>query len=153
MRCRTRCARSRRSAPTTTSPDIDIDRYQIDGKTRQVMLAARELNVDKLPESSRNWINEKLIYTHGYGITMNPVNGFTSEGLPTLWLSNMPIQSTDPRPVRHAPRNLLRAAHRYRRVRQDPSEGVQLPPGRNQQPHVLRRHGRHSAWEDSCAAS
>ena len=75
-------------------PDIDIDRYNIDGKTREVMLAARELNVDKLPESSQNWINEKLIYTHGYGITMNPVNGFTPEGLPDLMLSNMPVQST-----------------------------------------------------------
>jgi uncharacterized membrane protein (UPF0182 family) len=75
-------------------PDIDIDRYEIDGAMRQVMLATRELSVDKLPESSRNWINEKLIYTHGYGITMNPVNGFTPEGLPTLMLSNMPIQST-----------------------------------------------------------
>ena len=75
-------------------PDIDIDRYEIDGTTREVMLAARELNVDKLPESSRNWINDKLIYTHGYGITMNPVNGFTPEGLPTLMLSNMPVQST-----------------------------------------------------------
>ena len=75
-------------------PDIDIDRYEINGTMRQVMLAARELNVDKLPESSRNWINEKLIYTHGYGITMNPVNGFTPEGLPNLILSNMPVQST-----------------------------------------------------------
>jgi len=75
-------------------PDIDIDRYEIDGTMRQVMLATRELNVEKLPESSRNWINEKLIYTHGYGITMNPVNGFTAEGLPTLMLSNMPVQST-----------------------------------------------------------
>ena len=75
-------------------PDIDIDRYEIDGTTREVMLATRELNVEKLPESSRNWINEKLIYTHGYGITMNPVNGFTAEGLPTLMLSNMPVQST-----------------------------------------------------------
>jgi len=75
-------------------PDIDIDRYEIDGATREVMLSTRELNVDKLPESSRNWINEKLIYTHGYGITMNPVNGFTTEGLPTLILSNMPVQST-----------------------------------------------------------
>src|SRR4030095_8853792 len=73
-------------------PDIDIDRYEINGATREVMLATRELNVDKLPESSRNWINEKLIYTHGYGITMNPVNGFTPEGLPTLLLSNMPVQ-------------------------------------------------------------
>src|SRR5580700_9332337 len=77
-------------------PDIDIDRYEIEGTTREVMLATRELNVEKLPESSRNWINEKLIYTHGYGITMNPVNGFTTEGLPNLILSNMPVQSTVP---------------------------------------------------------
>ncbi len=77
-------------------PDIDIDRYEIGGQARQMMLAARELNVEKLPESSRNWINEKLIYTHGYGVTMNPVNGFTPEGLPTLVLSNMPVQSTMP---------------------------------------------------------
>jgi hypothetical protein len=77
-------------------PDIDIDRYVINGTLREVMLATRELNVEKLPESSRNWINEKLIYTHGYGITMNPVNGFTAEGLPTLFLSNMPVQSTVP---------------------------------------------------------
>src|SRR6185312_13809614 len=77
-------------------PDIDIDRYSVGGVERQVMLATRELNVDKLPESSRNWINEKLVYTHGYGITMNPVNGFTPEGLPDLILSNMPVQSTVP---------------------------------------------------------
>ena len=58
------------------------------------MLATREMNINKLPESSRNWINEKLIYTHGYGITMNPVNGFTAEGLPKLYLSNMPVESS-----------------------------------------------------------
>ncbi|HUA99600.1 MAG TPA: UPF0182 family protein [Terracidiphilus sp.] len=77
-------------------PDIDIDRYQIGGELREVMLAARELSQSKLPASSHNWINDKLIYTHGYGVTMNPVNGFTSEGLPTLYLSNMPVQSTVP---------------------------------------------------------
>jgi uncharacterized membrane protein (UPF0182 family) len=77
-------------------PDIDIDRYEIDGRVRQVMIGTRELSVDKLPESSRNWINEKLIYTHGYGVTMNPVNGFTTEGLPTFLLSNMPVQSGSP---------------------------------------------------------
>jgi len=77
-------------------PDIDIDRYQINGVTRQVMLGTRELNIEKLPEASRNWINEKLIYTHGYGVTMNPVNEFTSEGLPNFYLSNMPVQSTVP---------------------------------------------------------
>ncbi|UWZ85379.1 UPF0182 family membrane protein [Occallatibacter riparius] len=80
-------------------PDVDIDRYTLDGQTRQVLLAARELNVDKLPESSRNWINEKLTYTHGYGITMNPVNGFTPEGMPTLLLSNMPVERTGSAPA------------------------------------------------------
>jgi uncharacterized membrane protein (UPF0182 family) len=77
-------------------PDIDIDRYQVNGTVRQMMLAVRELNIDRLPESSRNWINEKLVYTHGYGVTMNPVNGFTPEGLPDLLLGNMPVQSTVP---------------------------------------------------------
>ncbi|HVU44599.1 MAG TPA: UPF0182 family protein [Terracidiphilus sp.] len=77
-------------------PDIDIDRYEIGGSLREEMLAVRELNVDKLPESSHNWINDRLIYTHGYGITMNPVNGFTPEGLPALQLANMPVQSTVP---------------------------------------------------------
>jgi uncharacterized membrane protein (UPF0182 family) len=77
-------------------PDIDIDRYVIDGRLRQVMLATRELNVSRLPESSRNWINEKLIYTHGFGITMNAVNGFTPEGLPALLLRDMPVQSATP---------------------------------------------------------
>jgi uncharacterized membrane protein (UPF0182 family) len=74
-------------------PGIDIDRYVLDGQLREVMLATRELSTNKLPESSRNWINERLIYTHGYGVTMNPVNGFTGEGLPTLLLGNMPVQS------------------------------------------------------------
>ncbi len=77
-------------------PDIDIDRYDINGSTREVMLATRELNQNKLPVSSRNWINDKLIYTHGYGVTMNPVNGFTSEGLPKLYLKDMPVESTVP---------------------------------------------------------
>ena len=77
-------------------PSIDIDRYQLGGESREVMLATRELSTDKLPESSRNWINERLIYTHGYGVTMNPVNGFNPEGLPTLLLSNMPVQSIAP---------------------------------------------------------
>ncbi len=75
-------------------PDVDVDRYQLGGQTRQVMIAAREMDVEKLPESSRNWINEKLIYTHGYGLTMNTSNGFTPEGMPRFIVSDMPIKST-----------------------------------------------------------
>jgi uncharacterized membrane protein (UPF0182 family) len=74
-------------------PDVDVDRYRISGQERQMMVAAREMDVEKLPESSRNWINEKLIYTHGYGVTMNTANGFDSEGMPQFVLSNMPIES------------------------------------------------------------
>lgn len=77
-------------------PDVDVDRYRLEGNTRQVMLAAREIDVRKLPESSRNWINEKLIYTHGYGLTMNTANGFTPEGMPRFVVSNMPIESSVP---------------------------------------------------------
>jgi uncharacterized membrane protein (UPF0182 family) len=80
-------------------PDIDIDRYTLGGTERQVMLGTRELSIEKLPQSSRNWINEKLIYTHGYGVTMNPANGFTPEGMPALLLANMPVQSTPPAPA------------------------------------------------------
>jgi uncharacterized protein len=75
-------------------PDVDVDRYRIGGQERQMMVAGREMDVDKLPAASRNWINEKLIYTHGYGVTMNTSNGFDSEGMPKFVLSNMPIEST-----------------------------------------------------------
>ncbi|MHB8813314.1 MAG: UPF0182 family membrane protein [Steroidobacteraceae bacterium] len=77
-------------------PEIDIDRYQLGGRLSEMMLAARELNVQKLPVSSQTWINEKLIYTHGYGVAMTSVNGFTPEGLPELVLKNMPVESSLP---------------------------------------------------------
>ncbi len=75
-------------------PDVDVDRYRVGGEMRQVMVATREMDVEKLPEQSRNWINERLVYTHGYGVTMNPVNEFTPEGKPRFILSNMPIETT-----------------------------------------------------------
>ena len=126
-------------------PDIDIDRYEIDGTMRQVMLAVRELNVEQLPESSRNWINEKLIYTHGYGVTMNPVNGFTPEGLPTLVLSNMPVQSTVPEIKVTRPEiyfGELTNTDVYVKTRQ---KEFNYPAGRNQQRHVVRGQRRHRA--------
>ena len=77
--------------------DVDVDRYVVGGRTRQMMIAPREIRDEKLfSSSSRNWINERLIYTHGYGATMNTANGFTPEGLPQFILSNMPVESTAP---------------------------------------------------------
>jgi uncharacterized membrane protein (UPF0182 family) len=71
---------------------VDNDRYMIDGKYRQVMLSARELNSQTLP--SRTWINEHLTFTHGYGLTVGPVNEVTREGLPVLFIKDLPLVST-----------------------------------------------------------
>ncbi|HAU31564.1 MAG TPA: UPF0182 family protein [Desulfotomaculum sp.] len=70
--------------------DIDIDRYNIDGQYRQVMLAARELNQEKLPDQAKTWINQRLKYTHGYGVALSPVNEITGEGLPNLLIKDIP---------------------------------------------------------------
>jgi uncharacterized membrane protein (UPF0182 family) len=71
---------------------VDNDRYIIDGELRQVMLSARELNPESLP--NRTWINEHLTFTHGYGITLGPVNEVTPEGLPILFVKDIPPQSS-----------------------------------------------------------
>ena len=71
---------------------VDNDRYVIDGQYRQTMLSARELNSESLP--NRSWINERLVFTHGYGIALGPVNEVTQEGLPVLFVKNLPPEST-----------------------------------------------------------
>lgn len=70
--------------------DIDIDRYTINGRYRQVMLAARELNQEHLPSQAKTWVNQRLSFTHGYGIAMSPVNEMTTEGMPTFFLKDIP---------------------------------------------------------------
>jgi len=76
--------------------EVDIDRYTLGGRYRQVMLAPRELPVKQLPARSKTWINEHFKYTHGYGLCMNAVNEFTAEGLPNLLIKDMPPVSTYP---------------------------------------------------------
>ncbi len=71
---------------------VDNDRYEIDGEYRQIMLSARELNSESLP--SRTWINERLTFTHGYGLTLGPVNQVTPEGLPVLFIKDLPPASS-----------------------------------------------------------
>jgi uncharacterized protein len=73
-------------------PAVDNDRYIINGQYRQIMLSARELNPRSLP--SRTWINEHLTFTHGYGLTLGPVNEVTKEGLPVLFIRDLPPVST-----------------------------------------------------------
>jgi uncharacterized protein len=71
---------------------VDNDRYTINGKYRQIMLSARELDSASLP--SRTWINEHLTFTHGYGLTLGPVNEVAAEGLPVLFIRDLPLVST-----------------------------------------------------------
>ncbi len=71
--------------------NVDNDRYFVDGQIRQTMLSPRELDAESLP--NRTWINEHFTFTHGYGITLGPVNVATNEGLPELLLYDIPPQT------------------------------------------------------------
>ncbi|HLH21061.1 MAG TPA: UPF0182 family protein [Chloroflexota bacterium] len=69
---------------------LDVDRYVINGQYRQVMLGARELVQSKLPPQAQTWVNQKLVYTHGYGVAMSPVNATGAEGLPQFFIKDLP---------------------------------------------------------------
>ncbi|MFA4819263.1 MAG: UPF0182 family protein [Patescibacteria group bacterium] len=74
--------------------EVDNDRYIIDGEIRQIMLSPRELASESLP--NKNWINERLTFTHGYGVAAGPVNQVTPEGLPVLFVKDLPPKAEVP---------------------------------------------------------
>jgi len=77
--------------------NMDSDRYILDGKLRQVLLAARELDPENLPADARNWVNRRLQYTHGFGVVMSPAIGFTpEEGRPEFFIQDIPIRGEIP---------------------------------------------------------
>jgi hypothetical protein len=71
---------------------LDDDRYIVNGRYRQVLMSPRELNPESLP--TRNFVNRHLTFTHGMGLTMAPVNEVTTEGLPVLFVKDLPPAST-----------------------------------------------------------
>lgn len=72
-------------------PDVDVDRYFIDGKIKQVLLSPREIDINSLPPEARErWVNLHFIYTHGYGVVMSEVNRTTPDGLPILLIQDAP---------------------------------------------------------------
>ncbi|MGH9201063.1 MAG: UPF0182 family protein, partial [Vicinamibacterales bacterium] len=71
---------------------VDDDRYLIDGRYRQVLLSPRELNTNALP--TRSFIADHLTFTHGMGLTLAPVNQVTTEGLPVLFVKDLPPATT-----------------------------------------------------------
>jgi uncharacterized protein len=70
--------------------DVDIDRYDVDGRTTQVVLSARELNPGGLPSERQSWVNRHLQFTHGYGAVLSPANAVTSDGQPDFLVKDVP---------------------------------------------------------------
>jgi uncharacterized protein len=70
--------------------DVDVDRYTINGNYTQVFLSARELDQSRLNEQAKTWVNQYLKYTHGYGVTLSPVNKVTMQGQPEMIVKNIP---------------------------------------------------------------
>jgi uncharacterized protein len=73
-----------------TFNDIDIDRYTIAGQYQQLEISAREFDFSKLPPSAQQWVNQHLVYTHGYGLAASPVNAVVGEGLPDYVVGDLP---------------------------------------------------------------
>src|SRR6516164_4822658 len=87
--------------PYYTFSSVYIDRYEIDGTERQVMITARELDVSRLPIPAKVWVNLALKYTHGYGVVAVPVNEIDSRGNPVLWAHDIPIVAKKDLSVTH----------------------------------------------------
>ncbi|ABI68470.1 UPF0182 family protein [Syntrophomonas wolfei] len=76
--------------------DVDIDRYTVDGEYRQLMLSVREIDQEELPQQAKTWINQRLMYTHGYGLVVSPVTEVAEEGFPQFFVKDIPPRfSTD----------------------------------------------------------
>lgn len=76
--------------------DVDIDRYVLNGDYRQVVIAAREMDYTQASPEAQTWVNQRLKFTHGYGVVMSPVNEVTPDGLPRLLIQNVPpVSSVD----------------------------------------------------------
>ncbi len=74
--------------------DIDVERYRLAGRYREVELSVRELSVDRLPETAQTWQNRHLVYTHGYGVVLSPVNEVCGEGQPCFLMRNIPPEAS-----------------------------------------------------------
>lgn len=79
--------------------NVGLDRYQVAGHLRQVLIAAREMNQDQLPTTAQTWQNLNFTYTHGYGLVMAPVNQVASDGSPLYWIKDIPPHANPDTPI------------------------------------------------------
>ena len=75
-------------------PDVDVDRYTIDGVRQQVLVSAREMNSTLLPAQAQTWVNRHLVYTHGFGLVVSPVNEADPRGMPKFIIGDVPPKTT-----------------------------------------------------------
>ncbi len=75
--------------------DVDVDRYVLDGKIRQVMLATRELDQSGLPDTAQTWQNQRLTFTHGFGLAASQVNRADQEGQPVFLAKDIPPEGAE----------------------------------------------------------
>ena len=81
--------------------DVDVDRYEVDGERRVLMVSGREVIQSGISQQAQTWQNEHLVYTHGYGTVAAQVNSITADGGPLLTLEDIP---PDGQPVTEQPR-------------------------------------------------
>ncbi len=103
---------------------IHTDRYTVNGVLQQVLVAAREIDTSGLPAKARTWVNQHLVYTHGYGLAIASASDTTARGLPRFLVSDVPpkvasdVATGSPELVTKAAPHLLRPAHRRLRDRE-----------------------------------
>lgn len=69
---------------------LNVDRYMVDGKVQDTVIAVRELNPDGLSANQQTWVNRHIVYTHGYGVVAAKGNKFTADGKPEFLQSGIP---------------------------------------------------------------
>jgi uncharacterized membrane protein (UPF0182 family) len=74
--------------------DVDVDRYSVEGTRTEVLVGAREMNVSELADQAKTWVNQHLVYTHGYGVVVSPVNDVAPNGTPAFIVRDIPPTST-----------------------------------------------------------
>ena len=117
---------------------VSIDRYDINGTYRETMLAPRELNIAGLP--SQSWVNQHVIYTHGFGAVVSAVNQVASDGSPDFLVQDVPPTSQRPRRHDHPAAHLLRPAGHQLHARQDHDRRVRLSRRAQLPLHRQRRY-------------
>jgi len=109
--------------------DVDIDRYTFNNEYQQVMVSAREMELNNLPENSQTFVNRRFKYTHGYGITLTKVNEFTQNGLPNMLVKDIPPVSKYPELEVKQPQIYYGEATRTHVVANSANEEFDYPSG------------------------